>query len=589
MDMANGPADRTAEERKHWQDLRREVLHAHRGEVGGVPDQPDVLEGPGFLYRPQQVLFQTGLDYTAPVVSELSGLSGSPDQALNTAFDEAKLPVHAYLMPPTVNIPELVAELRQQVRGEDRNPIPNIAPNYVFCGEPGSYTGGPDGPPYTAPPFPEGQYATPHTGAPGVAVLDTGYDTSVPALHSGLGWRVTEVGGTDNPLTAGGYFAHEAGHGTFIDGILMRLAPMVPIRQVKVLDPTGVTDDATVALAITQQADVPVLNLSLGGYTQDDMPPVASGQALSRLTDTVVVVAAAGNNGSPEPFWPAAFKSVVAVGALDTSKNQRKRATFSNYGHWVDIYAPGVSVYSTYLKGTWEVPPPNPRSWQINGYATWDGTSFAAPQVAAAIADTMRQSHIGARQAAHVVLGAAPWLAGVGPTYIPSPGVIALSAYPPKPRQTRAAAASPARGSSAAASAATSASAAAGVAPSLTRRCQPSASRALTSSGSGSSGAITALAPTASSAAASPVISSPGPAVDSAESQAASIMVRGALPRRSRSYTVSGPSASSSEENSGLSARKLPCAATCATSAPSSARSAALTVASRAVSTCAPG
>jgi hypothetical protein len=153
------------------------------------------------------------------------------------------------------------------------------------------------------------------TGPPGVAVLDTGYDASVPTLHEGLRWRIDPVGGTENPLTPAGYFEPEAGHGTFIAGVIMQLARQVRISQVNVLNPAGVTDDGSVALAITAQAQAPVINLSLGGYTQQDVPPVASGLALAQLTDAVTIVAAAGNNASPEPFWPAAFKGVVAVGA----------------------------------------------------------------------------------------------------------------------------------------------------------------------------------------------------------------------------------------------------------------------------------
>ena len=67
------------------------------------------------------------------------------------------------------------------------------------------------------------------------------------------------------------------------------------------------------------------------------------------------------------------------------------------------------------------------------------------------------------------------------------------------------------------------------------------------------------------------------------------MMVFGAARRRSRSYTVSGPSASMTEENIGLSARNRPCAAMCAMSAPSSARSVSATVASAPARTWAPG
>jgi len=123
-----------------------------------------------------------------------------------------------------------------------------------------------------------------------------------------------------------------------------------------------------------------------------------------------------------EPFWPAAFKGVVAVGALDTTSGQQRRASFSNYGHWVDIYAPGTRVRSTYLRGKWKLPT-DPAPWHLGGWAHWSGTSFAAPQVAAEIAKAV-QHGLRPRQAAHAVLGSADWLPGVGPVHIPHPGVI---------------------------------------------------------------------------------------------------------------------------------------------------------------------
>ena len=429
MDMPNGPGFPYPDERYNsWRRARRAEIER----------RPDVLEGDGFLYRPRQILFETGNVAARRIEALLREHGGVPDDELNRGFTERKppLPVRAYLMPPEVDIPELVVELRRHERGD---PVPNVGPNHVFCGEP-NYEGGPYGEPQNATPLSETPYATSAPGAPGIAVLDTGYDLSVPALHPGLGWRVDyPPGQEEDPLTSSGYIAHEGGHGTFINGVIMRIAPHARIRQVKVLDPAGFTDDACVANAIPQ-ANAPVINLSLGGYTQQDLPPVASGPALAQLNPNVTVVAAAGNHGSPEPFWPAAFNNVVAVGALDTTNGQQKRAPFSNHGYWVDIYAPGVQVRSTYLKATWKLPT-DPAGWFIDGWAFWDGTSFAAPQVAAAIADRMRVTGGTAPQAAYAILAAAQWVPGAGWAYIPKPGVIGLSARPT--RRTRGRPASP--------------------------------------------------------------------------------------------------------------------------------------------------
>jgi hypothetical protein len=432
-DYQGGPYGdpRKAEERRAlWRRARHaELCEGHRGDGEGAIGQPSVLEGPGFLYRPRQVLFEAGVQQTQQVERKLQLEDGALDGELSRRFAAARLPVRAYLMPPEVDIPRLVAQLRERVDGE---PVPNVAPNYVFCGELADYHGGPDGEPLNASPLPETPFAPRKQGAPGIAILDTGYDLSVPsvpALHPGLAGRVVyPADETENPLTSTGYFAQEAAHGTFIDGIVMRLAPQVPILQIRVLDPAGVTDDACVALAIPQ-ANAPVINLSLGGYADQDVPPVASGLALAQLDPTVAVVAAAGNNNSPRQFWPAAFDRVLAVGALDTTQDQPQRAGFSNYGDWVKIYAPGVNVRSTYLEGTWKLPT-DPTSWFIDGWAFWNGTSFAAPQVAAAIANIMLESGGTATQAALAVLNAATWVPGTGgwpggPGYIPpGPGVI---------------------------------------------------------------------------------------------------------------------------------------------------------------------
>ena len=385
----------------------------------GTDDPGGVLDGPGYLYRPRQILLETGdMHVTQRTEEELRQRGAVPNEELNQSFRLADLSVQAFLLPPEVDIPALVSELRRPLGNGE--PLPNVGPNYVFSGEP-DYQGGPWGDPCDAAGFREKPFDGP--SEPKIAVLDTGLDPSALPLHPGLAARLmAQPTDQENPVLADGDFAEEGGHATFIAGIVMRVAPRTRIRQVKVLDPMGVGDDATIAVGLAR-ASAPVINLSLGGYTHDDAPPVALGVALARHTgDDVVAVAAAGNHGQDRPFWPAAFKHVVSVGAMDWSDGAWQLAPFSNYGWWVDVYAPGVEVRSTYLKGVWQLPNETvPRP--IHGYAWWSGTSFAAPQVASLIAKAIPRAG-SARRAAHAVLARARWEPGLGPAVAPDRALI---------------------------------------------------------------------------------------------------------------------------------------------------------------------
>ncbi len=125
--------------------------------------------------------------------------------------------------------------------------------------------------------------------------------------------------------------------------------------------------------------------MCFGAYGEHDVPPPMA-ETIATLLDRSLVVASAGNNGSNRPYFPAALPNVVAVGALESGG----RASFSNWGPWVDACAPGVEVVSTFFKRFDDrVDAENGIINRYRGWATWSGTSFAAPKVAALVAQEM--------------------------------------------------------------------------------------------------------------------------------------------------------------------------------------------------------
>jgi len=398
-----------------WHDERHaELCLGHDGASAEA-----VLCSGTYLYRPRQVLVEAlEPEALADAAGELTQRGGVPHEEADDQFGQAGLPVRSFLMPPEVHIPGLVTALRHRDGGRPRL---NVSPNHVFSGEP-DYHGGPAGEPRNAKPFTEAAFSAPGTGeeTPTIAVLDTGYDQAVQTLHPGLAGRLVFTDSdVEDATLPNGCLARQGGHGTFIDGIIMQMAPQARIRQVKVLSPAGVGDDQSVALELVRaaRAGIPVINLSLGGYTSHDEPPLATALTLGHLVDDVAIVAAAGNGGKERPFWPAAFKRVVSVGALDTRSGEVRRASFSNHGWWVDVYAPGVRILSTYLRATWKLPSDH-ASRAMDGFAYWSGTSFAAPQVAAMIANAIPAAG-SARQAVLQVLAQARWVPELGPVLIP--------------------------------------------------------------------------------------------------------------------------------------------------------------------------
>lgn len=218
------------------------------------------------------------------------------------------------------------------------------------------------------------------TGASGVtvAIIDSG----VLASHPDLAGKVLA-----------GYDFHNAdadpsddnGHGTAVAGLsaaasnnLLGMAGIAwanPILPAKVLGADGSGSYSAIANAITWAADrgARVINLSLGGTSSSRTLQQAVDYAWAR---NAVVVAAAGNNGNNILFYPAACANVVAVSATNASD---LRPSWSNFGSYVDLAAPGENVLS--LQGA-------------ASYASWNGTSFSSP-ITAGVAALMISANPG--------------------------------------------------------------------------------------------------------------------------------------------------------------------------------------------------
>lgn len=214
--------------------------------------------------------------------------------------------------------------------------------------------------------------------------------------------------------TDGGNPGWREGHATFVAGLILWSAEGATVDLRPVLDETADGDSWTVANELVKlaEADVDVVNLSLGTFADDGQPPLLFQRAIERLGSRTVIVAAAGNHGNagpgvgdrmrPKPnsaFWPAAFTDVVAVGALDPNGDD---APFSPSVPWIDVTAPGVNVTSTYLIGRVAF---LRDTQEFTGYARWDGTSFAAAIVSGAIAAGIRPGYRSGRDAVMALLG----------------------------------------------------------------------------------------------------------------------------------------------------------------------------------------
>jgi subtilisin family serine protease len=244
-----------------------------------------------------------------------------------------------------------------------------------------------------------------YTGGPDVivAVVDTGVDYRHRDINDNMWINIGEVAGNGIDDDDNGYVddiygydfinndsdpCDDRGHGTHCAGIIAAEGNTDPNRDIagvcwiarimalKFLgsDGYGSTSDAVSAFyyAVANGADVISNSWGGGSYskTMKDAIDYAHSQG-------VIMVAAAGNDYSNEPQYPAAYEHMISVAA--TNSNDEK-VPFSNYGDWVDIAAPGVDILSLRAEDT-------SLGTVYDDYTTVaSGTSMACPHVAGACA-----------------------------------------------------------------------------------------------------------------------------------------------------------------------------------------------------------
>ena len=202
-----------------------------------------------------------------------------------------------------------------------------------------------------------------------VAVVDSGVDGTHPDLAAKIvpGWNYVNNNATTSD---------DLGHGTAVAGTLAAISNNgigvagvtwgSPIMPLVVVDSTDYASYSNIAAAIQYAADqgVRIINVSLGGSSSSSTLQYAVNYAWAKGS---IVFASAMNNSTNTPYYPAACTNAVAVSATDQNNTL---ASFSDYGNWITLAAPGNNILTTNEGG---------------GYGYWYGTSFSSP-IAAGVA-----------------------------------------------------------------------------------------------------------------------------------------------------------------------------------------------------------
>lgn len=262
-------------------------------------------------------------------------------------------------------------------------------------------------------PFPRPSDAARAGGGVSVSVVDTGLwkgaaaNKKTPWMHDVVADAV-DLEAID-PTDIHPY----GGHGTFVAGIVKCLAPGTRVEVEGALTKGGAAYESDIVAQLDQalsEGDHPqLISISAGSHTRNgfallSFEMLASTYGLDDGEQTLII-AAAGNDGSKEPFWPAAFPWVAAVGSVDPDG---KVSDFSNHGPWVDVFARGRDLVNAFPKGVYTCyEPPNVGQVRtFDGLAQWSGTSFSTPIVTGLVAARMSATGESALKAFQAVVGA---------------------------------------------------------------------------------------------------------------------------------------------------------------------------------------
>ncbi len=213
-------------------------------------------------------------------------------------------------------------------------------------------------------------YTSPDSAGAGVTVYVI--DTGIRIGHRDFGGRASHgwdfVGRDKSAGDGNGHGTHVAGT---VAGAKHGVAKKARVVAVRVLDNAGAGTTAQVIAGIdwvTRNAVKPaVANLSLGGPYNAQLEAAVRNSIASGVTYTV----AAGNDGRPASLYsPAGVRQAITVGATD---RKDARASFSNHGSALDVFAPGVSITSAAIASN-------------TATVTASGTSMASPHAAGAAA-----------------------------------------------------------------------------------------------------------------------------------------------------------------------------------------------------------